>query len=329
MDEIGKEEAEHAAATRQHVEVETELDSWRVDWAEKMRSLGLGADASPEQADLVLAEIRKLSDHLKEAKSDQSQIADIDREAERFVADAKSLVSRVASDLSSEPAAIAAEMLNARLKKALRDAQDLKGTNEQIEKESANLAKAEESQKAAQLELEVLCRDARCNTVEELPAAEQRSERRSQLESDLTRCEAQIRDQSAGASIEDFAAEIDQLNPDELAPRIEDLGQELTGMQAELDELNQRIGTLRGDIARMDGGSKAAEANETAGFALAKLQELVPRYAVLRLAASVLQQGSERFRKRNQGPVLDRASQIFASLTMGSFEGLSVKAGDG
>jgi uncharacterized protein YhaN len=78
----------------------------------------------------------------------------------------------------------------------------------------------------------------------------------------------------------------------------------------------------------MDGSSKAAEANEALGFALAQLQVDVHRYATLAMAERVLQCGIERYRERHQGPVLARASEIFRDLTMSSFESLRIESSD-
>ena len=83
--------------------------------------------------------------------------------------------------------------------------------------------------------------------------------------------------------------------------------------------VNQTIGAERVELARMDGGDRAAEAAETVQTTLARLQADVDRYAALKLAAAVLQRGIERYREKNQGPVLARASQLFADLTDGSF----------
>ena len=53
------------------------------------------------------------------------------------------------------------------------------------------------------------------------------------------------------------------------------------------------------------------------------------RYACLCLASAVLRQGIERYREANQGPILQRAGEMFAALTLGSFAGLRSDFGDG
>lgn len=47
-------------------------------------------------------------------------------------------------------------------------------------------------------------------------------------------------------------------------------------------------------------------------------------YLRLRLGSAVLREGIERYRKKNEGPVLGRASELFQRLTLGSFAALRI-----
>jgi uncharacterized protein YhaN len=78
----------------------------------------------------------------------------------------------------------------------------------------------------------------------------------------------------------------------------------------------------------MKGGSDAAEVSQKAEDLRAKVRDDAEQYARLRLAAAVLREGIERYRKKVEGPVLDRAGAAFARLTLGSFAGLRVDYDD-
>jgi uncharacterized protein YhaN len=78
----------------------------------------------------------------------------------------------------------------------------------------------------------------------------------------------------------------------------------------------------------MNGSAVAADAAEAAENLLAQLQTDVQEYATLRLAAVVLEKGIDRFREKNQGTVLERASRFFARLTVGSFACLRIDYDD-
>ena len=76
---------------------------------------------------------------------------------------------------------------------------------------------------------------------------------------------------------------------------------------------------LREALSRMNGGADAADIAENIQTLLARLQGDVARFATLKLAAAVLDRGIERYREQNQGPILARASELFASLDRGLF----------
>ena len=72
----------------------------------------------------------------------------------------------------------------------------------------------------------------------------------------------------------------------------------------------------------MDGRAEAAELAEKSQSVLAELREAVERYARVSAASTLLRKGIERYREAHQGPILSRASEIFAALTLNSFIGL-------
>lgn len=329
--ELAKEVVDLEDAERALAKVEADRDEWRAPWAESMSRIGLEPEATPEQANIFVQKVRDLRDQIRKASEFRSWIRTIDRDAELFARDVAAVVRRVAPDLEGqeqETPDVVVGTLQARLRTARDDDRNVRSLREQIAVETEALDAAEQSRAEALLELGGLCREASCATVEELPEAERRSLRRVRLEADLKRCEAQIRALSAGASIDAFIAEAGTLDPDSLDLTIATLDDEVAALQQQIVEVNQRIGAQNERLEAIDGSSKAAEANEQAGYALARLQSDVPRYAALRIAAYVLQQGIDRYRERAQGPLIRRASQLFATLTAGSFGGLRIDYDD-
>lgn len=319
-----KEQTDLEEAEQSLARIEADRDGWRGPWADSMGRIGLEPDATPAQADMFIQKVRELRDQIRKAGEFRSWIRGIDRDGEQFAKDVAALALRVAPDLTDEAPDEVVGTLNARLRSAREDDQALRAHREQIEGEQQALENAERSQAKAQFELGDLCRQANCATADDLPLAEQRSHLRAKLEADLRRCEEQIRALSAGASIEAFITEAEQLDPDGLGLILDGLEKEVAELQERMLEVNRKIGAENKVLEAIDGSSKAAEANEQAGYALAKLQSDVPRYAALRIAAHVLQQGIERYRERAQGPLIRRASQLFATLTAGSFGGLRI-----
>jgi uncharacterized protein YhaN len=174
------------------------------------------------------------------------------------------------------------------------------------------------------MQLERLCREADVDSPDDLFEAERRSAERGRLEDALRDCEDQLLALGGGSDADRLADEVERADADELGPVIERLDREISDLQKEQEAVNQTIGAEKTELDRMDGADGAAAAAEAVQTTLARLQADINRYSTLRLAAAVLQRGIERYREKNQGPVLARASRLFADLTGGSFVSLQI-----
>jgi uncharacterized protein YhaN len=309
---------------------EDDLTTWRARWAEMMKRLGLDPGASTGQAALILEKTQELFEELQKHRDFQSRIHGIDRDAVQFAADVGALALRVAPDLCDQPAATQARELAQRLR-AAREIQARHAiVTQQRETQQRRLRTAEEERDTAVARLESLCAEAGVTTPDELSEAQHRSTERARREGELRDCEDQLLALSGGLDADRFTAEVDQADADALGPSIDRLDHELAALQDELAIVHQTIGDERGKLAAMNGDDRAAAAAEAIQATLARLQGDVTRYATLRLAAAVLKRGIERYREKNQGPVLARAGVLFAGLTGGSFAGLQIDdEGDG
>ncbi len=144
------------------------------------------------------------------------------------------------------------------------------------------------------------------------------------FEADLGDCQEQLANLSGGIDPDRFAEEVEQADADALGPMIDDLDTALEQLRTQWQGLNQTIGAERTVLEGMNGADRAAEAAERVQTTLTRLQTDVQRYAALRIAATVLQRGIERYRDQNQGPVLARASLLFRDLTGGAFRALQI-----
>ena len=324
--------AERATAELSLRTAEAELTEWRTEWSVMMARIGLEADALPEQAEVFLNKIAELLEKLTDRRNFQSRIQGIDRDAAEFRRDVLALVTRVAPGWPARPTGEYEQARElARLLRAARDdAQKHTALSQQREREQTNLHAAETIRDEARVCLERLCQEAGCPDVDGLPEAERRSQQLARLETDRTACAEQLMIAAAGTELPDFVAEAEQADPDSLDAMIDELELKIAAQEEELRRLDQTIGTERGELARMDGSSRAADAAEQAQTLLTRLQGDVARFATLKLAAIVMQRGIERYRDKNQGPILARAAELFAGMTGGSFARLQIDDdGDG
>jgi uncharacterized protein YhaN len=138
----------------------------------------------------------------------------------------------------------------------------------------------------------------------------------------LEQLEKRLFAHSAGLSIDAFVAEAVETDPDSLPNGIVDIHNEIEALKDESSRLEQTIGAETSVLKQMDGTSRAAAAAERAQDAAAQIEDHTERYVKLRLSSAILRNEIERYRSIHQGPVLERASQIFSALTLRSFSKL-------
>jgi uncharacterized protein YhaN len=304
---------------------EEELYQWQNQWQKAVVPLGLDAEAYPAQANAMLDELKRFFDVRKESENFHKRIKGIDRDANEFSLKVASLAGRVAPGLAEQPVDQAATELNARLNRTRTAKSKQESLEKQWRQQQAQVQHAVNRTGEITSELAIMCEEASCSNYEELPEAEKRSAKRAQLESERQSLEEQLLKLSAGATVVAFVQEAEQVDPDSIEAQIVQLSQEIDELNTEKSELDQTIGSERTELSKMDGGARAADLAERSQMILGGLETEVEQYARLRLASTVLSQAIERYREKHQGPVLKRASELFAQLTLGSFEGIRVE----
>lgn len=304
------------------------VDAWREEWTEAARRAGLADGAAPAVANELLSVYGEIQAREREAETLTERVEAIERDAAEF----RARVAALAEQLELKDTRRAPEQIVGELREALAGAQrdqTVRGETEQQQaREREKLREAQQAVVARQAALKVLCDEAACGRAEELPDAERRAEARRKCESELRLLEGRLGQLAGGAALEEFAAEAAKIDADQLEPEINRLGEQLAELDEEKSRLDQTIGEERQALAAMNGGARAAEAKEDEQALLAQLAADGERYVRLRLAALALHDAIERYREKNQGPVLQRASELFARLTLGRYARLEAEYDD-
>jgi uncharacterized protein YhaN len=138
----------------------------------------------------------------------------------------------------------------------------------------------------------------------------------------LHEVEDRLLELAAGGSLETLLDEAAGADANELDQTVAQLDGELTKLETRRTELSETMIREQLELRQMDGSSRAAEADEEAQGLLAQIRTDAEQYIRLRLASVILQRAIERYREKNQGPVLQRAGRVFAELSLGSFSAL-------
>jgi len=313
------------AAERALRSSDEELAQWKADWGEAVKPLGLRDDAAPQDADVILEQLTQLFDALDKAEDlgqRIGQIVDDDRDFQEQVGE---LIRAVAEDLADVPADQAVQTMYQQLKRAREDRARLDGLEKQREAEQNSLSEAEETLARTNDALQELCSEAQVDGVEDLPAAEDRSRCRRDLDRELKDIEERILDHSAGLPIGAFLEMAAREDAGTLAGRIDELTEEIESLTQQNRTLGDDIAGLGAELKQMDGSAAAAAAMDQAESLRAAVLREAEEYAQLKAAEYLLNRTIEQFSERNQGPLLQGASPLFAQLTLGSFAGLKAE----
>jgi uncharacterized protein YhaN len=307
-------------------QAEADLAEWRIQWATAIRPLGLPEETSPVAVNEVLAQTGDLLDRLKDAASYSSRIADITRDSLRFREDVERLLVAVDPNRPSPGDRFqeALEELISALRRAIADQKKLDLLKSDREKQDESRRQAHNAVEPLQTRLALLCQEAHCRTPEELPAVEASSAGVLRLRQEREALHGQLLQLAAGATVDALMAEAATIPTDSLPGELQRINDAMSDLDRTRGEVREAIGGEKRALDGMDTSPAAAIAAEDAQEILARLEPDVRHYLRLRLASAVLREGIERYRKKNEGPVLARASELFQRLTLGSFESLRI-----
>ncbi len=296
-----------------------QLSQWRDQWAAAIEPLGLPPDSSPSIANEVVARTGELLDRLKEATGFAERIEQIGRDSDAFRAQVGDLARQIAPDLAEQSVEQIVEELVRRSRKANEDRQRRQKLLEEQKRHEQHRQTAHQKIEQLSALLAIMCQEAGCTQPEELPQIERNSETAARLEENLASLDDQLVVLAAGASLDAFTAEAESADADDLPGRIEELSQRIERLQAERDELQRRVGQEENALASIDTGAQASEAGESIQDLLAQIAGDVDEYVRFHLAAVVLRDAVQRYQEKNEAPVLQRATELFRHLTLGSF----------
>ncbi len=314
-------------------EVMQRQSAWSDGWERLVTPLGLDPESPPEAAQARLDEVARLVQSLGQAEQSAERIARWDAERTRLESEARTVAAATLPESAGRPLTDLIQTLANALSQAEESRARREERSDSLNRTKANAQAAALALADAEARLAELMRVAGAATPEDLPAIEDRAEQRGRAERELAEVEHRLRGLSAGASLDSLAAEAMALEADAVAPERERLEAAIAALNEEFDRLGQEVGAARERLLQMAETAREARAVDAAlrtQDLLTQIESDASRFVRLRLASAVLKESIERYRERSQGPVLKRASALFAQLTQGSFAGLTPEVdGDG
>ena len=129
-----------------------------------------------------------------------------------------------------------------------------------------------------------------------------------------------------GQAVDEFVIKVRDEDPDTLAARKLIAAGEKAEKESALPAIREtlfRLGNEKKTLEKAE--DAAADFRQQAESFAATLKQDAARFLRLRLATHLLEAQIEKFRKENQGPLLQKSGEVFKAITCGAFSGLDAE----
>lgn len=328
-DELGKQlELAATALVRQQDKAnatQSNFDAWSVEWHQALFNTGLAENTSVVSADSVLAVMAQIDDRLRSiGEIRQNRIETMQSDLLDFQQDVASVVASVAPELRGYGAGVAVVELMARLIKALEDKKESDRLRDELRVLDGQATTANARVMDAQEILQPLMHLAQTSDVDSLRDVIALSDRRRTLETAAAAARQSVEEGSDGLSLDALESEIAAVDGTQIPVLMADTARQIEAVRQEQDTLMAALIQATTVFEKIAGQDDAARAESDRQNALAKMADAAERYIKVYTASRLLKWAIDRYRETRQGPMLSRAGAIFAALTLGSFQKLSV-----
>jgi len=309
-------------------EIEESKRKWSEQWKTAMIPLKLHADTNPDEAMDYIEALDDVFHKLDDVKAAQQRIDAMNRSHKDFSEKVQASVVRLAPQLNDlEPERAAAELKDI-LTANMAHQQEYQLLETDQRKKIDQFSKEKEKMAGNQETLRQLCTEASTSDPEQLPEVERQSRHKSSVLKDAAAVKERLSELAAGQALQAFIENARQQDPDVLSAELEKSATEKADLTKEREGLVADIAVTRSELKQFDGQSQAAGFAVEADGIAGKIQSDVEHYAKVHLASVILAKAIERYRKHNESPVLEAASDYFRILTKESFTELKADFDD-
>ena len=315
-----------AAAKRSRLESqESQLERLEREWAKLATKLAMDPEGSPRDAAGLLGtfdEMREAASRIGDLRTDR--IEKIERDIGRFAAEVKALAEAVAPELVEQDPSGAAVELEGRLNVAETERGKAEGKDRDIRKLEERFSKLKADQQTSEGVIKDLQAQVGASDIEGLRAAIQKAEQDRRLRNSVADLTETILQDGDGLPLVKLVAECSGADMDELAQRERSLEASTGELRQSFLAARDRLRDAKAEFESVGGSDAAAIAESARQSSLAEIQEVAEQFIQVRAAACLLRWAIERYRSERQGPMLQCAGELFATLTLGSFDHLEL-----
>lgn len=308
------------------------LEAAREDWTESLADHGFDDNESTQAVLALLRARRDARESHRKCETASEELSSLARRIgdyqERLAAQRKKHLPD-APDLDPQHP----DRTEKQLAKALAEAKEAKTRADALEEEIGKLkedSKAKESEiAAAEKAIDALVAEAKLDSADGLSEAIAQFEKRQGLVKERETAHRTLVGLAGNTPVEDFLAEVDSAKPEALQSELDSLAPKIDTLQQDRDDARDarsEVIARRTELERAEDG--ASHAKQQAANALARTVADSERFIRLHHAIALLEAQVEAYREKSQGPMIEKTSGYFSTLTRGSFARVAAQADD-
>lgn len=308
------------------MKIESSKSDWQNEWAEATKGTNISVSTSPSVAERLISKYESCAQVYEDFKKIEKELEANQVQIDRFKEKVKNVLCIVAIAMDEQYIDIAVNQLHAALQKAQQDQVTRTNLNNQYEGLRIRMKEATDEIYEAETRLRDLIKEAKCNTIEELKQVERLFVLKKEYEANIQFIKQEMLELGNGRSLQELIEEADLYEADRIEGELEEIKRTLDSMELERSQLEQGYGVIKKEFEEKIQGNNTASvlAEQEKESIVAQLASLTDQYIQIKLAHVLLQKGIEHYRNQNQDPILKRASDLFARLTLQSFIGLMI-----
>lgn len=303
-----------------------ELEIWIGKWDKVIENLKISKYTSPTVVKELLETYEDCVTNYDKLKHAEKEIDTLTKRINAFEYKVESIKQIINIELIPNAMDLAVITLFDALQKANKDQIEIDNLNSQKTNATGELEEAKKQITHANDVLKRLLEQACCESIEELEKIESDYKEKCKWKDKIEQLELQIIELGNGLMLNDLLEEANLANKDSLDIDLDEVKQELITLDKARSEMEQAHGVVKNEYTEKIEGTNFSSV-KAAGEKQSKLAAIAGytnEYINYKLASLLLQKGIEYYRENNQSPILNRASEIFNRLTLGSFDELTV-----
>jgi uncharacterized protein YhaN len=296
-----------------------ELESWHIRWAESMPGIRQDGSADPDAVRPILALWSTIREEHAKRSMAQHRLDGVIKDLEEHEAVARALINKLGGDIvanlglgedwSSWPG-----HLYAALKRTREIAANIEAADKALGSARRAHGRAVEALTAARALCDQLRERAGLSVDADVPSLIDQSGRKRQIGQQLAEAEQEFLQTGDGMPEEDLRSEVVGVDVDAIRAEIRALAEKAVMLDEPVKQVSaDRLAAeqhLRLLETRTGFATAAVEANGIAE----EIKSLAQRWIRLRAAQILLDRAVEQYRKANEGPLLQRADEIFSAI---------------